>query len=176
MRASHCSGFSHCRVNSRVCGLSSCGSGALEHRHKSCGAGAYLLQDTWDLSGPGIESMSPALAGGFFTTEPPGKLHRFCFTIEYELLAFKRILIANFLHHLISKLLQWPIVAVVQLFSCVRIYGTPWTAACQASLPITISWGLFKNMSIESVMPSNHLILLPASSPAFSLSQHQALF
>ena len=36
---------------------------------------------------------------------------------------------------------------------------TPWTAACQASLTITNSWSLPKLMSIESVMPSNHLIL-----------------
>ena len=36
---------------------------------------------------------------------------------------------------------------------------TPWTAACQASLSITNSWRLLKLMSIESVMPSNHLIL-----------------
>ena len=36
---------------------------------------------------------------------------------------------------------------------------TPWTAACQASLSITHSWSLFKLMSIESVMPSNHLLL-----------------
>ena len=36
---------------------------------------------------------------------------------------------------------------------------TPWTAACQASLSFTISWSLLKLMSIESVMPSNHLIL-----------------
>ena len=36
---------------------------------------------------------------------------------------------------------------------------TPWTAACQASLSFTISQNLFKLMSIESVMPSNHLIL-----------------
>ena len=45
---------------------------------------------------------------------------------------------------------------------------TPWTAACQASLSITNSWSLFKLMSIESVMPSNylilcHLLLLPPS-------------
>ena len=36
---------------------------------------------------------------------------------------------------------------------------TPWTAACQASLFVTISWSLLKLLSIESVMPSNHLIL-----------------
>ena len=38
-------------------------------------------------------------------------------------------------------------------------FVTPWTAACQASLSITISWSLLKLMSIESVIPSNHLIL-----------------
>ena len=47
----------------------------------------------------------------------------------------------------------------VQLLSRVRHFVTPWTAACQASLFITNSWSLLKLMSIESVMPSNHLIL-----------------
>ena len=47
----------------------------------------------------------------------------------------------------------------VQSFSCVRLFTTPWTAACQASLSITNSWSFLKLMSIESVMPSNHLIL-----------------
>ena len=47
----------------------------------------------------------------------------------------------------------------VHLFSCVHLFVTPWTAACQASLSINNSQGLLKLMSIESVMPSNHLIL-----------------
>ena len=48
----------------------------------------------------------------------------------------------------------------VQSLSCVRLFVTPWTAACQASLPITSSQSLLKIMSIESVIqPSNHLIL-----------------
>ena len=56
----------------------------------------------------------------------------------------------------------------VQSLSCVQLFATPWTAAYQASLSITNSWSLFKLMSIESVMPSNHLIrchplLLPPS-------------
>ena len=50
----------------------------------------------------------------------------------------------------------------VQLLSCIRLSATPWTAACQASLSITNSWSLLKLMSIESVMPSNHLILCHA--------------
>ena len=47
----------------------------------------------------------------------------------------------------------------VQLLNCVRLFETPWTAAHQASLSITNSWSSLKLMSIESVMPSNHLIL-----------------
>ena len=47
----------------------------------------------------------------------------------------------------------------VQSLSSVRFFATPWTAACQASLYITNSWSLLKLMSIETVMPSNHLIL-----------------
>ena len=47
----------------------------------------------------------------------------------------------------------------VQSLSCVRLFVTPWTAPCQASLSITNSWSLLKHMSIEWVMPSNHLIL-----------------
>ena len=47
----------------------------------------------------------------------------------------------------------------VQLLSCVQLFATPWTAALQASLSITNSQSLLKFMSIESVMPSNHLIL-----------------
>ena len=48
---------------------------------------------------------------------------------------------------------------VVQLLSCVQLFTTPWTAAPQASLSITISWSLLKLMSIESMMPSDHLVL-----------------
>ena len=48
---------------------------------------------------------------------------------------------------------------LVQLLSCVQLFVTPWTAALQASLSITNSWSLLKLMSIESGMPSNHLIL-----------------
>ena len=48
---------------------------------------------------------------------------------------------------------------VVQSLSRVRLFLTPWTAAHQASLSFTISQSLFELMSIESMMPSNHLIL-----------------
>ena len=47
----------------------------------------------------------------------------------------------------------------VQLLSRVQLFATPWTAACQASLSITNSRSLTRFMSIESLMPSSHLIL-----------------
>ena len=50
-------------------------------------------------------------------------------------------------------------VAVVQWLGRVWLFATPWTAARQASLSFTISWSLFKLMSIDSVMPSNLFIL-----------------
>ena len=48
---------------------------------------------------------------------------------------------------------------VVQLLSHIWLFVTPWTAEHQASLSFTISWNLLKLMFIESVMPSNHLVL-----------------
>ena len=51
------------------------------------------------------------------------------------------------------------VVVVVQSLSCIWLFATPGTAACQGSLSFTISLNLIKLMSIESVMPSNHLIL-----------------
>ena len=42
---------------------------------------------------------------------------------------------------------------------CVQLFAKPWPAARQASLPFTISWSLLKLMSIESVMPANHLVI-----------------
>ena len=47
---------------------------------------------------------------------------------------------------------------VVRSLSCVPLFAMPWTVVCQASLSFTISWSLFKLVSIESVMLSNHLI------------------
>ena len=72
-----------------------------------------------------------------------------------------------------SSVLETP-VAVAQS-SVVSDSATPWTAARQASLSFTISQSLLKLMSIESVMPSNCLIVCHPS-PAFILSQHQGLF
>ena len=68
----------------------------------------------------------------------------------------------------------------VQSLSCVRLFVTPWTAARQASLSFTISRSSHKPMSIESVMPSNHLILchpfflLPSIFPSIRVSSSKS--
>ena len=66
---------------------------------------------------------------------------------------------------------------ILLLFSRVWLFATPWTTAHQAFLSFTISWGLLILLSIESVMPSNHLILCCPLLllPTFNLSQHQGL-
>ena len=80
VRASLCGGFS---CGARALGawasavvareLSCCGSRAVEHRLSSCGSRTQLLCGMWNLCGPGLEPLFPALAGGFLTTAPPGK-------------------------------------------------------------------------------------------------------
>ena len=51
------------------------------------------------------------------------------------------------------------IIVAVQSLSCFHLFATLWTVAHEASLSFTISWSLLKLLSIELVMPSNHLIL-----------------
>ena len=69
----------------------------------------------------------------------------------------------------------------VQSLSCVWLFATPWTAARQASLSITNSRCLLKFMSIESVMPSNHLILchplllLPSIFPSIRVFSNESV-
>ena len=69
----------------------------------------------------------------------------------------------------------------VQLLSCVRLFATPWATVCQASLSITNSQSLLKLMSIESVMPSNHLILFhpfllpPSIFPSFRVFSKESV-
>ena len=72
-----------------------------------------------------------------------------------------------------------PTEAVVQSLNCVRLFVTPWTAACQASLSFIISQSLLTLMSIESVMLSNHLILcrpllLPSIFPSIRIFSNES--
>ena len=98
-QASHRGGFSchrawalgHMGFSSCVHGIHRCRSWALEHRRNSCGTQTQLLRgtqtqllrSTWDLPGSGIKPGSPALAGRFFTTDPPGKSLFFLFLIDF---------------------------------------------------------------------------------------------
>ena len=72
--ASHSGGSSRCGAQGPGCsGFSSCNTAGPEHRLGSRGTRARVLHGTWDLPGPEIKPASPALAGEFFTVEPPGK-------------------------------------------------------------------------------------------------------
>ena len=83
-------------------------------------------------------------------------------------------------HYYSDPLCLLLLIGLVQ-FSCVQFFATPWTAACQASQSITNSWSLLKLMSIESVMPSNHLILccplllLPSIFPSIRLFSNESV-
>ena len=76
---------------------------------------------------------------------------------------------------------QWQTFVVVQPLSRCCLFATPWSAACQASLSFTISWSLLKLMPIESVMPSNHLVLchplyfLPSVFPRIRLFSNESV-
>ena len=118
-----------------------------------------------DLPNPGIKPMShvsPTLAGGFFSTEPPGKpMSRIRDPIQLQ---FSSVQFSSVLS-----------------LSHVLLFATPWNAACQSCLSITNSWGLLKLMSIQSVMPSNHLIfyhplLLPSIFPSISVFSSESGF
>ena len=128
-----------------------------------------------DLPNPGIELVSPALAGGFsycwVTWEAPYRGWG-CLKISYlkwfwvvKLKSlFKMISILTYFctHHQSFHFMTCQLKSLfnsVQLLSRVLLFATPLTTACQASLSITNSQSSPKPMSIESVMPSNHLIL-----------------
>ena len=71
------------------------------------------------------------------------------------------------------------VVIDILLLSCVWLFVTPWTAAHQASLSFTISWSLLKLISIDSMIPSNHLILcqtlpfLPSIFPSITVFSNE---
>ena len=95
-----------------------------------------------DLHNPRIEPGSPTLQPDILPTEPPEK------TLQYL-----KLLENNGYISLCCT------ISSVQSLSSVQLLAIPWTAVHQASLSITNSQSLLKLMSIESVMPSNHLIL-----------------
>ena len=81
--------------------------------------------------------------------------------------------------YILGKFLIVDQFSLVQLLSCVGLFVTPWTATCQTSLSITSSQSLLKLMSIESVMPSNHLflcrpLLLPSIFPSIKVFSNES--
>ena len=76
---------------------------------------------------------------------------------SFHIRAWRAVLF--FLTETLNEHINFTLFSSVQLLSRVRLFATPWTAACQASLSITNSQSLLKLMSIESMTPSNHLIL-----------------
>ena len=81
------------------------------------------------------------------------KMFQFCYA---TILSFKISIWRCSTEIYLIKMYQF---SSVPLLSCVRLFATPWIAACQASLSITNSWSSLKLTSIELVMPSSHLIL-----------------
>ena len=80
------------------------------------------------------------------------------------------------------KASKFVVVIVVLFLSCVQLFVTPWTAACQAPLSSSVSWSFLRFMSIESVMLSNHLILccplllLPSIFPRIRVFSNKSAF
>ena len=91
------------------------------------------------------------------------------------MLTIMRIYITILLYFIMCIYIYMYQFSSVQSLSRVWLFTTPWTAAHQASVSITNSRSLPKLMSIELVMPSNHLICIPFSS-RLQLSQHLRLF
>ena len=125
----HGGGFSYCRAQALGAwasivvahGLSSCGSQALERRLSSCGAWAQLLRGMWDLPGPGLEPVSPALAGRFLTTAPPGKS-----CLIYFEAVIRHIYIYNCQDILISFIMitrHFLLLVIPFVFLCLLLHG-----------------------------------------------------
>ena len=102
----------------------------------------------WEKENPEWTSSLPSTAGPFLGD--PLKYYITRITKESEKLKREAKL----------KISSTQIFSSVQSFSHVRLFVTPWTVACQASLSITNSRSLLKLMSMDSVMPPNHLIMV----------------
>ena len=105
-----------------------------------------------------------------------------CCSDERILLYTKLI---NVIHHVnklkIKNTYNHHLIQSVQPLSHVRLFASPWTAACQASLYLTMYRSLLKLMSIEQVMPSNHvilcrpLLLLPSVFPSIMVFSNESV-
>ena len=98
---------------------------------------------------------------------------------DYDPVMYQTLDYGHYRYYLSSRWICVIKMVVVPSLSHVQLFVTPWTAALQASLSFAIFWSLLKLMSIESVMPSNHLILccplflLPSSFPSISVFSNE---
>ena len=119
--ASHCGGFSVCAAQAlEHTAFSSRGSWVLGCWLRICGSRAQLPCSMGDLPRPGIESVSPALAGGFLTTEPPGKSMS-CLLHDIHVVSFIHYTFIALTPPLPNGLLKWISQTVCSGFS-VNIY------------------------------------------------------
>ena len=101
-----------------------------------------------------------------------------CRSICHETMGLDAMILVFWMVWVLSQLFHSPLslssvqFSSVQSLRCVRLFVTPWITACQASLFRANTLSLPKPMSIESVMPSSHLILSSPSPPASNPSQH----
>ena len=108
--------------------------------------------------------------------QPPRLLHPWDFPGNENL-----DLVTSFVNVLLGSLKYSSVSVSVQSLSRVRLSATPWTAARQASLSVTNSWSLLKLMSIQLVMPFNHLILyhpllfLPSIFPSIRVFSNESV-
>ena len=104
-----------------------------------------------------------------------------CTWLSWSFMLLKWVFFFFSLHLSVLKRLVSYQFSSVQSLSCVQLFATPRTAARQASWSITNSWSLLKLVSIESVMPSNHLILchplllLPSIFPSIRVLSNESV-
>ena len=145
---------------------------------------------SWQIDGETMETVRDFIFGGSNMTSDCDCSHeikkclllgRKAMTNPNNILKSRDITLATNVH--LVKAMVLPVqLSSVQLFSHVRLFVTPRTAACKASLSITNSWSPPKPMSIELVMPSNHLILcrplllLPSIFPSIRVFSNESAF
>ena len=187
-------GLPHCRQ------VLYCLSHQGSQRILECVAYAFSRGSSW----PRNQTWDYCIAGRFFTSwagkatrELPGRSIKIDIGFNKNILSVHKatIIIMNLRGDtdMVTNKTQWTLLKTLEYmyktvfssvhsFSCVQLFATPWTAPRQASLSITNSWSLLKLMSIESVMPSNHLILchplllLPSIFPSIRIFSNETVF
>ena len=147
-------------------GFSSCGSWALDRRLSSCDTQAWLLHGMWDLPGSGLQPVSPALAGGFLTTAPPGKTLKqllFNANLFFFFFCFVFLFINLFIYLFLAALglvaaRGLSLVAASGDYSLLQCVGfllpwllLPWSTGCRARASVIVACRLQSAGSVDVV-------------------------